>query len=178
MGLRRLVVALVAVASSASGGGETRGLYVAPNATDVVRSSSEQADSIVYYVKESFPATATITFLQDILAKAGWSPLLEGKDLGRFEGSSLRSGWSEPSDDDGPSMRLWSARWRDERRNEVTYTLVYALPSGRHGLQPTYVGVGGLFFTKEQAALTKTLVDAEVARLTKGLREHRKLWLQ
>jgi hypothetical protein len=174
MALGRVVVVLLGIGGFAFGG-ETRGFYVAPNAADVTRAKSKEADSIVYFVKEPFPATNTIASLQDALAKAGWSPVLERKDLNKYERSSLLSGWTEAPTDNGASMRLWSARWRDERGNEVTYTLVYRSPGGRHGLQPTYVGVGGLFFTKKQAAVHKALMDAQSERMSKALLEHRTL---
>ena len=174
MALTRVVVFL-AIGGVAFGGGATRGLYVAPNATDVTRAKSKEADSLVYFVKDPFPATDTIAFLQDALAKAGWSPVLERKDLRQYEHSSLLSGWIEPPGDNGASMRLWSARWRDERGDEVIYTLVYALPGGEHGLQPNYVGVGGLFFSKKQATVHKAIMDAQSERMSKALREHRTL---
>lgn len=161
---------IIAVMAESIAVASDHGLLVAPKAVDVMRTSDQGGESIGYFVREPFPAPETLAFIEATLAKEGWRPA-RVEELRRFERSSLRCGWIDASEDDRPSLRLWSARWLDAKGGEVTYTLTYSLPAGRRGLKPAYIGVSGLYFSKKEAARFRAKVDADSARFTKGLRD-------
>jgi hypothetical protein len=147
------------------------GLIVVPGALDVVRTSLERGQFLEYYVRETYPATSTLAFLRESLAKAGWRPAT-GADLAHYESSSLETGWRElPGGGERLQMRVWSARWLDSGDNEVTYTLVYSSPLSELGLQPTSVGVAAWYRTKEDAGRFKSEIQAEIDRVARSLRE-------
>ena len=160
---------IIAVMAEAIAGASDHGLLVAPQAVDVMRSSDQGGHSIGYLVREPFPAPETLAFIEATLAKEGWRPA-RVEELRRFEQSSLRCGWIDAGEDDRRSLRFWSARWLDAKGGEVTYTLMYSLPTGgRGGLKPAYIGVSGLYFSKKAAARFQAKLDADSARFTQGL---------
>jgi hypothetical protein len=146
------------------------GLFVAPHAVNVMRSSDQGGESIGYLVPEPFPAPETLAFIEATLAKGGWRPARVG-ELRRFERSSLRCGWTDASDGDRVSLRLWSARWLDAKGGEVTYTLTYSLRAPRGASTPAHIGVSGLYFSKKEAARFRAKLDADPESFTKELRD-------
>jgi uncharacterized protein DUF4160 len=140
-------------------------LVPAPGAVDVKQTPGKGKGSIVYAVREPYPARDTLAFIQNHLAGSGWFPV-EGDDDAPLTRSSLTYGWRELKYESGDiAMRLWSARWRDTRGNEVEYTLVYTLPAGGHGLQPTHVAVVGQYYNKREAARRRVFLEESARRL-------------
>jgi hypothetical protein len=58
-----LVASVPAVASE-------RGLHTPPGAIDVLRESSKDTASVYYYVRESYPATRIIAFIEGLARRA------------------------------------------------------------------------------------------------------------
>jgi hypothetical protein len=151
-----LVASVPAVASE-------RGLHTPPGAIDVLRESSKDTASVYYYVRESYPATRIIAFIENSLAERRWHPVA-GADVGPHERSSLEEGWRElPTENSRVLLQVWSARWVNTEGSEVTYTLLY---SSKERLRPTHVAVYGLYRSKERADRQR----AEIERFAKKLR--------
>jgi hypothetical protein len=143
----------------------TRGLVIAPEALDVVQESSKGEASVSYYVKEAYPAEKTLAFIQERLTSAGWRPIL-GKNLERYEHSSLEAGWTElPGKRVAVAGRIWSARWIDAQANEVVYTLSYMSPQAEQGMKPTHVSVAAWCRDKATAARVRLWMQSKVDRL-------------
>lgn len=163
--------AVVLAASVSAVASERHGLIVAPGAVNVVRGTIKGAESLDYYMRESYPATNTLTFLKDALAKDGWEPAT-GPGRPRYEISSHEVGWREiPLGGVSVRMRLWSAVWLDAGENEVTYTLTYDSPLAAQGLQPAAVGVEAFYRTKQEAMRLKAEMQVEMDRISRSLRK-------
>jgi hypothetical protein len=116
MSWRGLLPLLIAMEARVLTAAEAPGLLVAPNATDVTRSNGKGTASISYYVKERFPATATLAFFQTTLQDRGWRPLGKG-EASRFETASLQPGWTEPLIDGSQShaVLVGALAWARQR---------------------------------------------------------------
>jgi hypothetical protein len=141
------------------------GLYVAPGAVDIDRATGTSKPSVQYYVRESYPATDTLAFIQNSLANAGWRPATCA-ELARHEASSHEAGWRElPNEKGRASLRLWSARWVDARGNQVAYTLAYSSSLTQYALQPTYVAVAAWYEDRKEAARVRAKADEHMETL-------------
>jgi hypothetical protein len=156
-------VLLSAVASAAS---DARlGLFMAPGAVDVVRHSGKGSASVEYYVQEAYPAESTLAFIQARLASAGFRPV-RGKDLGKYESTSVESGWTDlPGQRVPVAGRMWSARWADPKGNQVVYTLSYTSPQGEQGMKPTHLSVAAWYHDRRTAAQVRKQVEQAVDQL-------------
>ncbi len=161
--LRCRAVLLAGVALGASGCA-SHGLFVVPGAVEVTRESAKRGASVSYYVREPFPAEATISFICDSLAHSGWRPVV-GKALERYEHSSLESGWSDLPATHPVAARIWSARWVDARGNEVVYTLSYMSRQAEQGLKPTHVSVAAWSYDKTVAAMRREYLRQTIDRM-------------
>jgi hypothetical protein len=135
--MRRLLQAVVMLCVVARAQTFDQGLFQAPGAIDITHRPGKHQAYIDYYVKEFFPASATVAFIKRELEGNGWSPIARPQHLRDGE-SSMPSEWTDASD---IGLRLWNARWRDPRGNEVQYTLMYAYRPDAGGLQPTCLTV-------------------------------------
>jgi hypothetical protein len=157
------------MASAADATG-SRGLFVSPRAVDEVHHSAKPGKSLKYDVREPLPATETLAYIAERLARDGWTPVT-GSDLPEYEQSSLASGWDEPDRlRPGVGVHLWSARWRDANGNEVVYTLTYICPLEQHSLHSVYGNVSAWYYTREEACRARLESDAAAARVSRRLK--------
>jgi hypothetical protein len=164
------LAAIIAFQAASIASASDHGLFEAPHAANVVRSSDQGGESIVYLVPEPYPAPETLAFIEATLAKGGWRPA-RVEELRRFERSSLRCGWTDASDGDRVRFRFWSARWLDAKGGEVTYTLTENLRTAPGASTHAHIGVSGLYFSKKEAARFRAKLDADPESFTKGLRD-------
>jgi hypothetical protein len=164
--MRRLTVALASLLPVISLAGEApnQGLLVPPDAEEVTRKTGSEAATVTYEVREAFPATRTLTFVQSSLAREGWTAVA-GAALRSYERSSLEAGWREiPVGNTGGLVQIWSGRWTDAAGNEVTYSLVYSSSLTQHGLRPAYVGVSAWYYSASEAARNHARMLARIAK--------------
>jgi hypothetical protein len=164
------LAAIIAFLAGSIASASDHGLFVAPHAINVVRSSDQGGESIVYLVPEPFPAPETLAFIEATLAKRGWRAA-GVEELGRFERSSLRCGWTDASEGDRVRLRFWSARWLNVKGGEVTYTLTDKVAQSLVGSTSAHIGVSGLYFSKKEAARFRAKLNADLGSFTKGLRD-------
>jgi hypothetical protein len=158
--LEASIVGILLVAAVPRGtASDKQGLFVPLDAVDVVRRAGKGRASIEYHVKEPYPASETLAFVQSSLSKRGWRPAT-GAELARHESSSLVSGWTDLPGLRGSTLgRLWSARWLDARGNQVVYSLASSSPLMEAGLEPVYVSVAGWYYSRKEAARYRKELD-------------------
>jgi len=171
--MRRLAIltaALLVPAMAIAASDASRGLFVAFGAVEVARHSAKGSASVEYYVKEAYPAEATLAFIRSRLESAGFRPV-RGRDLYKDDTTSIETGWTDlPGQKVAVAGRVWSARWVDVDRNEVVYTLSYSSPQGEEGMKPTHVSVAAWYHDRKTAAQVRKATEEVVERLKNSAR--------
>jgi hypothetical protein len=110
---------------------DERWVLVVPGATDVTREQGPAWLSIMYRVKEPYPARSVISHVLEFMSRDGWT--------------LISKGWTdtEPSEHSIFKMRhTWSAVWRDDAAEfDVSYRLVYTCKFEHLGLHSAWATV-------------------------------------
>jgi hypothetical protein len=123
--MRRVFIALLALACAACKEEIPQQLIVTSGASDVQHSRFRGMNHITYKVNEAYPARRTLQEISSALEKQGWSPLQEdffhpGKP------SSHAVGWAFYEDAKIRSFIYeWAGDWKDQNNNVLTYWFRY-----------------------------------------------------
>ena len=169
MNVRKGIVVMLLGCAVPAAASDPPAFCVVADATDISHPDRTNA-SVDYYVREPFPAPKTLAFILTCLAARGWAPL-DGPGISKDPSSSPSAGWQELLHEEGSfGMRLWSARWRDPKGNEVVYTLSYGSSLVQQGLQPTHVEVGAWYYSKKEALRERARIERRAEALRRSTR--------
>jgi hypothetical protein len=108
----------------------SKALIVLPGARDLDCHDNNSIQSVVYSLKEPYPADRALTTIKNSLAKQGWRPLKEDIMNPGLPTSTVR-GWTEfvnGTRHPNEQVRAWSSDWQNQAGDIVQYGLSYSSP--------------------------------------------------